>query len=261
MPQDNIIPENYDVSQADTRIIAGDQGSGKSLTSTMIVVEECYANITGLITPQGEHFKAKPLNASEQKSLEARGIAYNPLKHIRVFSNTDNSSKIIVKKDGGAIESPIRVFSNYKFYGIRYRYLDVQTIIETINDDTLTNAFLVVDENTATDKQDSMTAIGKMVSKFGAQGRRRKLHTIIIAQYLDMVNSRFIRFATTRVTCSYDKYTHMVDLDVNQNSDFMQPCSYYAPDYWKFYKHDEIVKQPQAKVDKLLADMNNSLRG
>jgi hypothetical protein len=51
----------------------------------------------------------------------------------------------------------------------------------------------------------------------------------------------------------------MVDLDVNRSSEFMESVSFYAPDYWKFYKHDEIVKQPQSKVNKLMADMNNAV--
>lgn len=111
-----------------------------------------------------------------------------------------------------------------------------------------------MDESVLTDKQDSMSRAGKLLAKFGAQGRKRKLHTIIIAQYPDMINSRFTRFATTRVTCTFDKHTNMIDLDVNKNSEYMTSTSFYAPFYWPFYAHDETIKIPQKSIDAFLED-------
>jgi hypothetical protein len=248
--------EDYDVSQADTRAIFGDQGQGKTCASVAIVVDDCYSKLTGIIKPDtGEYYKARPLNDEEKKSLRAKSVRYNPLKHIRIFSNTDNSSKIISKPDGWMIDSPVKVFSNFHFYGIRFWYVNAETVIENVNNDTITNAWLVLDEGFLTDKHESMTKVTKVVEKFGAQGRRRKLHTIIIAQYADMIQSRWNRFATTRIQCSYDKFTHTIDLEVNRNSDFMQSTSFYAPNYWKFYRHDEIVKQAQYNVDKVMKEI------
>jgi hypothetical protein len=257
MVVDNL--SNFDSSQADLRAIFGSQGGGKTCLATALVVDDCYANLTGIINlTTGEYRKARPLNEEEARALIKKGVRYHPLKHIRVYSPDGVSSKIVVKPDGWVIDSPIKVFANYHFYGIRFKYIGIEDIVESINDELLTNAWLCLDESVLTDKQDSMTALVKMVAKFMAQARRRKLHAIIIAQEVNMVASRFIMFSTTRAQCSYDKNTHIIDFEVSKNSDVMQSSSFYAPDYWKFYKHDEIVKQPQSKVNKLLADLNDN---
>lgn len=245
----------YDSTQADVRCLLGDQGTGKTNTAVALVVDDCYAHLTGIINPKtGEYYKARPLNENEQKFLASKKIAYHKLKHIRVFGN-DGSSKIVVKPAGWVIDSPIKVFSNFHFYGVRFRYIEVETIIENINSDVLMNGWIVLDESILTDKRDTMTTVGKMMAWFGAQARRRKLHMIIIAQYANMLQSRFNLFATTRVQCSYDKNSHIISLDVNRTSEFMDKVDFYAPDYWKFFKHDELVKVPQSKVDKVMAEL------
>ena len=244
--------DGYDITQADTREIFGDQGQGKSCTAVALVADDCHANITGIRNPTTkEYFKARALNDQEIQTLESQGVKYNPLKHIRIFKS-DSISKIVAKPKGFAVESSVKVFANFHFYGIRFKFIDQNFLIENINDDILTNAWLVLDESILTDKQDSMSRAGKLLAKFGAQGRKRKLHTIIIAQYPDMINSRFTRFATTRVTCTYDKHTNMIDLDVNKSSEYMTSTSFYAPYYWPFYEHDEKIKIPQKSIDDFL---------
>ncbi len=251
---DNILNE-YDSTQSDCRLLLGDQGAGKTNSCVAIIVDDCYSKLIGIINPTtGEYIKSRPLNEEEVRMLALKNIRYNSLKHIRIFSSDGKSSKIISKPDGWVIDSPVRVFCNFHLYGIRFRYISAEDIVESINDDTLTNAWIALDESAVTDKQDTTTRVGKMIQKFGAQGRRRKLHTVIIAQYADMIQSRWNRFATTRVQCSYDKYTHMIELEVNRNSEFMQSTSFYAPYYWKFFKHDEIVKQIQSNVDKVMKE-------
>jgi len=243
------------MDQADVRGIFGDQGMGKTNSAVAIVVEDAYANLTGIINlTNGERFDAKPLSDKDIDLLTKRHIVYNPLKHIRVFS-ADGDSKIVTKPNGWAIDSSLRIFANFHFYGIPFSYVGVEEIVANINTDLMTNGWIVLDESILTEKRDTMTGVGKMMAWFGAQARRRYLKMIIIAQYANMVQSRFNQFATTRVSCTYDKKTHMITLDVNRNSEVMRSTTYYAPDYWKFYRHDEIVAVPQYKIDKTMANM------
>jgi hypothetical protein len=248
---------SYDSALADIRAIEGSQGSGKTCSSVAIVVDECYSNLNGILNPStGEFYKARALNEDEIKFLQSKKIAYHHLKHVRVFSNNDKSSKIMAKPKGWVIQSPIKVFANFHFFGIRHEFIGMSEIIENINSDRFTDGFVIFDETSITDRRDTMTSEGKMTAAFAAQVRRRRLHMIVIAQTLNMIQSRFLLFATTRVSCSYDADTHIIDLDVNEKSPYMNSVQYYAPDYWKFYKHDEIVKMPQHKVDKLMAKIN-----
>jgi hypothetical protein len=237
---------------ADARLITGDQGTGKTCTATALVVDDVHANINSLIFPTGEFRKAETLKPDDIDFMLSHKISYDPLKHMRVFSEDGETSKVIVKPKGCIVGSPVKVFANYHFYGIKSVFITLPLILEHINDRLFTDGWLVLDESTLTDKRDTMTREGKLIAKLGALTRRRGLHTLIISQYVDMVQSRFNRFATTRVACSYDKKTKMITLDVNQRSEFMRSTSFYEPKYRPYYKHDEIVEIPQNQINEAL---------
>ena len=248
------------MNEADVRIITGEQGAGKSTTAVALVVDDYHDNITGIIHPNGIRLRASTLKEDDLSYVEDKiyikdtSIPYNSHKHIKIYS-PNNESKIIEKPQGFIIESSVKVFANFKFYGIRHMIVDLVTIIENMNTELFRNAWIVLDESFMTDKRDTMTRVGKMMAWFGAQARRRNLHLVIVAQYLNMVQSRFNLFAKTRVICSFDEYTRMIDIDVNESSEVMQSTSFYAPEYWKYFKHDDLVKVPQYRIDKTLEAM------
>jgi hypothetical protein len=246
---------------ADIRRLTGPQGGGKTVTATSLVVDDCYAKLNKIInTKTGEVRKARSLNTDEIKILSTKySVKYSPLKHIRVFSRDEKHSRIIEKENDWVIDSPVRVFSNYNFYGIRYRYINDEDIIENVNTDIISDGWIILDESVLTEKRDTMTAVGKIVAWFGAQARRRHLHMVVIAQEANMLQTRFNLFATTTVECTYDPDTYRVYLNVNRGSPFMESTDFYVPPYWKFYKHDEIVKVPQHRVDKVLYDIKNPI--
>ncbi len=246
------------MDEADVRLLTGDQGGGKTGTAVALVVDDTYMNIDGIRSPDGQFYKARALNESEIKKLESHGINYNILKHICVHSPNNGQYKIIEKPKGYVVSSPVRIFSNFHFFGIYFKYVDLPFIIEHINDDLIMDGWIVLDESIMTEKRDTMSSVGKMMAWFGAQARRRRLKMVIIAQYADMVQSRFNLFATTKAICTYDKKTNNISLEVNRNSPVMKSTTYYAPDYWRFYKHDERVLVPQYRIDKTLAGIYNT---
>lgn len=250
------------MDEADIRNFTGDQGQGKSCSGVAVVVDDCFLNLTGLITPTGAIIKAKSLNEDETERIQRKEPKATDihLRYMRVYSPDGLSSKIIEKPKGWMIDTPIRVFCNFHFYGLRFVYVDTELIVSHMNENIETalikNGWVVLDESFMTDKRDTMSSVGKMMSWFGAQGRRRNLHVVLISQFLDMQQSRLVRFGNTRVLCSYNKHTQMVHLDVNRKSEVMRSCDYKASDYWRFYQHDELVQVPQYRIDRTLKAMH-----
>lgn len=244
------------MEEADVRVITGDQGAGKTTVGTALAVDDCCENITGITSPTGIRYEAQALTGDEQKKLITMGVKYNPHRHIRVFSLDGKQSKIITRPKDYIIESKVRLFSNYTLYGVRFMKVDIQTIVENINNPLVWNGWILLDESIMTDKRDTMAGEGKMMAWFGAQSRRRRLHMVILAQYSSMVQGRFIQYGKTKVLCTYDKYSRVVTIDVNKNSEVMTPTSFYAPEYWTYFDHEEIVKVPQYKIDRVLEKMN-----
>ena len=249
------------MNDADIRLITGDQGTGKTNTAVALVVDDCCEHVIGLFSPEGKYIKATPLKDRDKHLVEGviciRGtrIPFNPHKHIRIYSDDGSDSRIITKPIDYMIDSSVRVFSNLDFFGLKFMRVDLVRIIENINTDLLKDGWIVLDESFMTDRRDTMSNVGKMISWFGAQARRRNLHMVIVAQYLSMIQGRFNLFAKTKVLCSYNKYSREITLDVNRASEVMKSATYYAPEYWKYFKHDALVEVPQYRVDKTLAAM------
>jgi len=240
---------------ADIRLLHGDQGQGKSVTSVALPVDDYYANMNAVVSPAGEIINARALNEEEQDELEYRGVAYDQFKHIRIYSGVGSESKLISLPSNFTVRSPVKVFANFMLYGIRFVPINGARIIEYINDDVLfRDAWVLLDESVDVDRHDTMTKEGKMTGKFGAQVAKRDLHLVINSQYLHMIQGRYTLFATTRVLCAYDTDTKIVTLDVNQNSPMMQSVDYYAPPYFRFYKRGEVIKVSQTKIDKILTE-------
>lgn len=244
---------------ADIRLLYGDQGQGKSVTSVALPIDEYYEKLTGIVSPQGEYLKARSLNDEEREEIEYRkpdvDLEKEPYKYVRVYSGIGNESKVVTLPYDFIVVSPVKIFANFTFYGVPYVHIDGVMIIEYMNSDLFRNAWVVLDESVEVDKQDTMTREGKLTQKFGAQVAKRDVHMIINSQQLTMIQSRFALFATTRIGCSYDGNTYMVSLDVNRNSPVMQSFSYYSPPYWKHYRREELVKVSQGKIDRTLAAM------
>ena len=241
---------------ADIRILHGDQGQGKSVTSVALVVDEYYDKMQSVVSPDGEIFKARALNDDEINWMEEREIFYDNLKHVRIFAGEakDDRSKVISLPPNWTVLSPLKVFANFMLYGIKFVPINGNRIIEYINDDNFfRDAWCILDESTEVDKHDTMTREGKMSQMFGAQVAKRDLHLIINSQYTNMVQSRYVTFSTTRVLCSCDPDTKIVSLDVNVNSPMMVSTDYYCVPYWRFYKRGEVIKIAQERIDKVLS--------
>lgn len=247
------------MSFADVRLFFGDQGQGKSISATACAIDNYYHYLVYVISPEGETLKAKSLNQEEKLYLQAPvlagglGIAYDNLKHVKVFNNDCTKSKIIALPQEYMVQSPVKIFANRTLYGIRYMYTDEEHLIGYINSPLMTNGWVILSESVMLDKRDTMTGAGKFMAWFGAECRKRHLRMAIDSQYPSMMQSRFHLFATSRVECSYDEDTTIVTLDVNGNSPVMESTSYVSYKYRRFFDTDEHMKIAQGKINKAVA--------
>lgn len=249
---------NTPMTFADTRLFFGDQGQGKSITTVACVIDDVYNYITHVVSPQGEIIKANALNESEQLFLEAPqskgglGIRYSHLKHIRIFNDDGTKSKIVAIPPTFIVLSPVKVFTNRTFYGIRYMPFDIAQFIQYINTTLMTNGWVVLSESVLLGRKDTMSYVGRFMEWFGAECRKRHLRMAVDMQYRKMLASIFHLYATTNVECSYDPETTIVALDVNDSSPTMNSTQYVSYPYRRFFNTDELMNIPQYRIDRAM---------
>ncbi len=247
-------PMNY----ADIRLFFGDQGKGKSITTVACVIDDVYQYANYAISPQGEMLKVRALNEKEQAYLESPtkqggcGIIYDNLRHMRVFNDDETESKIIAIPSDYYILSPIKIFANRTFYGIRYAPFDLETFIAYINSDLMTNGWVVLSESVLIGKQDPTSHLSTFMKWFGAECRKRHLRMAVDMQYRNQLQPIFHLYSTTVVECDYDPETTTVTLDVNKNSPIMTSTDYISKKYRRFFKTDERTNIPQYKINRAL---------
>ncbi len=234
---------------ADVKLILGDQGAGKTVTGVALAKDDYYEQLTGIQSPSGEIIKARCLNVNDKIYLEKRGISPDIFRYVRVFSDDDKESKIIKIPKDYTVVSPVRIFANFTLFGFKYVPINLADVVQYLNSDLFTNAWILSDESVMTSARNSMTAVGKLLAGLGATIRKRDLHFCQMSQYNRMIDWQFRAFATTRILCSFDEITKVVTCDITERGQPRRSVSYWAPPYWKNFDTNEVPKV----ADKTLA--------
>ena len=241
-----IVPPSF----ADIRLILGDQRSGKSCTGVAYAKDDYYDQLTGIINPQtGQHVSAHTLTPEDKQWMEAHGIFPDVFKYVRIFSSNGKQSKIVSIPQGWGIESPVRIFSNFHIYGLKAVYITLTDMLQFVNSDLFTNAWLLSDESAFTDPRNSMTGVGKIIAQFGATVGKRNIHFLQMTQYNNMIEVRFRQFATTRVLCTYEENDkERLQSKSARGGRPVHRHTYYAPPYWGNFDTTERQKIPELQV-------------
>lgn len=245
--------ESSPPSYADIRLITGSQRNGKSNSLVAFPLEDYIDHLTAIMSPSGNKIKAKTINANDKSILKQCGLRPNKLDYVRVFSNDDKQSKLIKIPRDYMVLSPVHIFANFHLYGVRFSYIGITDIIENINTQLFDDSWILADESVLTDARNSMESMGKLVAMFSATIGKRNAKLCVAAQYHEMVERRIRLFATTTVTCSYDKDTKFITCDIKSPNEPEFSVDYYAPLYWRFFNTKELIQIPQEKIDRALA--------
>lgn len=247
-----IAPATY----ADIRLICGGQGAGKSTIGSGFAVTDYYKNLTGLWLPGGQLIKAKSVdrmaNPEDYMTLRRAGIFPNVLKYARIYSDDGKQSKLIKIPADWTAQSPIHIFANYHFYGIRYKRCSLPFVIENINTNLFYDAWILFDESDETSARRSMEAMGKLGAQFAASIRKRRAHYIIMTQFNRMAEVLIRLFASTHIDCTYDEESHYITCEGTRRAERLD-FEVYAPDYWPYFDTEEIVETSQEHIDRALA--------
>lgn len=239
---------------ADIRLLFGDQGQGKSITTIAMMEDDVRKYITHVVTPESEVIKANSLNEIEQLYLEQElGIPYNNLCHVRIYNNDGTKSKIVKIPLNYGIVTPVKVFANRTIYGMKAAPFTMDKVIEYINTDLMNNSWIISSESVLFDRMESSQSYtSRFTNWFGSEVRKRHIRMAIDMQYRRQLKPIYHLFASTTVECSYDKETGIVDLEVNKASPVMESTYYDSTPYRGFFDTDEHMEIPQDKIDKAM---------
>ena len=241
-------------SYADARLILGDQRSGKSCTGVAYAKDDYYDQLDSVRSLVGQILKARTLDKGDKEYLMELGIYPDVFKYVRIFG-TGGKSKVIRIPKGWTVLSPVRIFANFHIYGLRAVYITLADVVQYINSDLFTNAWILSDESAFTDPRNSMTNAGKLMAQFSATVGKRNLHFCQMTQYNEMVERRLRLFATTRVQCSYDEKTKMITCEIKKRGETVRSVSYYAPSYWYNFDTTERIAVPELQIARAMASV------
>lgn len=241
--------EQQPATYADVRIINGDQRQGKSTTDVAFAVDDSFTQLKGLRRADGKSLPARWVNKEERS-----GLTGSPFRYAVIFGAT-GESKIVEIPIDWTIVTPVKIFANFHLYGVPYVYISLADIIQYINTDLFNNSWILSDESVMTDARNSMDAAGKIMAAFGATIGKRNAHMCLSTQYNEQIERRYRLFHTMRVLCSYEKSTKMITCDMKKRGEPSFSYDYYAPNYWPFFKSEELIPVPQEKIDRALAKM------
>lgn len=225
-------------------IIEGEQRSGKSETAVTRVVDVTYENMTHIKLKDGTIIKADPVLNDE---------GYPMIGFAKI-----NGKRMKVPNGSCVIAEDIKIFANFHLKGIRYVFMPLSSIIEHLNDGSLKDCYLIIDEAyIAGDRREGLSPLVKTISKLGWQIGKRHIHFIMCLPDSSVLDLRLQKIETEHIVCSYDEFTRKITMFIKNRKRYKKTreVSYYAPLYWKYYDTDENFELPNIQLARALASV------
>lgn len=216
------------MAKANVTLVEAQMGEGKTNTATAIIVDEYFANIKAIRSPEGFEFPAKP------HSLEA--VELLPLP------GEPNESTIVKIPDNYVPVSDTEIYANYHLYGLEYILCDHVTMLEYLNTGVISKGIMVIDEGyMAGDARRGMNSLSLMYTWFAQQMRKRNIELYLLVQHGRFIDWRFRYIAKKKILCRYNENNHTIRLliqDLHKGREKL--VKYYAPQYWKYFDTNEL---------------------
>jgi hypothetical protein len=232
---------------APVTIIEGEQRSGKTETAITRVVDKTFANLTSVKMPTGLVVKAEPVLNKNGYPVIGHGRLWLPHQEPRIIKFPPGSC---------AIAESVKIIYNGHLYGIRYAHMEFRSILQHLNDGTIRDCDVIVDEAYIPgDRRDSLNPLVKTISKLGWQIGKRHIYFTMCLPDSSVLDLRFQKIETEHIVCSYDDTAKRITMFIRNRKKYKRPreVSYYAPTYWKYFWTDETFEIPEVQMERAMA--------
>ena len=228
------------MAKANVIIIEAAMGEGKTNTATAKLVDDYFAHIKAIVSPEGITFPVKPFELDIVELL--------PL-------HEGEESKLIAIPDNYDTISDTKIFANYHLYGIRYVLCDPLTMLEYLNTGLISHGKMVIDEAYITgEARRGMNSLSLLYTWFAQQMRKRDIELYLLVQHGRFIDWRFRYIAKQKIICRYNEKTDTIKLLIqNLAKGTERIVSYYAPQYWKYFDTNELPPVPEKMLGKAVA--------
>jgi len=225
------------MAKANVIIIEAAMGEGKTNTATAKLVDDYFAHIKAIVSPEGITFPVKPFKLDIVELL--------PL-------HEGEESKLITVPDNYDTISDTKIFANYHLYGIRYVLCDPLTMLEYLNTGLISHGKMVIDEAYITgEARRGMNSLSLLYTWFAQQMRKRDIELYLLVQHGRFIDWRFRYIAKRKILCRYSDKTQKVRLLIQDLSKGTEKIvSYWAPLYWRFFDTNELPPVPEKMLIK-----------
>lgn len=236
-------PFNY----APITFIEGEQGSGKTETAVTRVVDPTFSNMTSVRLGNGLVVKAEPVLNDSGYAVIGYGKLWLPNQPPKIMRIPPKSC---------VIADSVRIVYNGHLYGIRYVHLEMEDIIDHLNDGTLTDCYLVVDEGyLAGDRREGLSPLVKTITKLGWQIRKRHIFLIMCLPDSSVLDLRLQKIETEHIVCSYDIDTQRITMFIRNRKKYKKSreVTYDGRIYRKYYDTDEHYEISEVQIERAKA--------
>ena len=232
---------------APVTIIEGEQKSGKTETAVSRVVDQTFAGMTSVKLSNGITVKAEPIFNKQ---------GYPIIGYGKLWLTNQNPRTMKIPAGSCVIADSVKVIYNGHLYGIRYAHMPLAEIIKHLNDGTIRDCYLVIDEAyIAGDRREGLSPAVKTISKLGWQIAKRHIFLIMCLPDASVLDLRFQKIGTERIVTSYDEDKRKITMFIKNPKKYkrQREISYYAPTYWKYYNPDEEYELPEVQLNRAIA--------
>lgn len=213
---------------------------GKTNTATAILIDEYFAHIRAIVSPEGHTFPVEPHKLDTVKLLPLPGKA-----------NGQEPKLITIPKNYSTI-SDCKLFVNYHLFGVKYVYCTPMMMLELLNTGVISSGKMVIDEAYISgEARRGMNTLSLLYTWFAQQMRKRDIELYLLVQHGRFIDWRFRYVAKQKILCRYNEKTYKIKLLVqNLSKGTEKIVSYYGPHYWKYFDTHELPPVPEKMLIK-----------